>query len=589
MNQFIKSSIFAGMALVILFMGYFAFRLVGEIRIHNALLQGPDRILSGMTLEEKVGQIIHVGMDGTTTGPDIIKKIKEQYAGGVILFARNLGSRENTEKLNQNLQTLAREAKIPPLFISIDQEGGRVVRVSEGTVQFPGAMATGQANDPELTEEAAFVTGYEMRKLGFNLILAPVLDVNNNPENPVINTRSYGSDPERVTRIGTAHARGIRQALSTPVIKHFPGHGDTRIDSHLALPTILKTPEELESLELIPFRAALKEGAEAVMGAHILFPSLDETYPATLSETILQGILRKRMNFDGIIMTDAMEMYAIAHNYSAEEAPRIAFRAGVDVILLTGQPGLSKTMYESLLQGFRTGELSEEKLNESVRRQIRLKLAKGLYTENGFPSPFNDILGPFFQKKFQDVQEQYEALARRYDGLENLNQVLTRKAIKSLRKPFAGLDPSLAKQSRVYYRSSAMKEEALRLGIPADRILPIHTKVVRSQIWEGEALKTKEEIQADENAVSEMSDNEIIFLEFDKSDTSLWNKLVSLSGKSPSTTLVGLYTGNPFMQLRIPERGALLSSFSRTDESRRSLLFRAFHGPVDQADLIMPE
>ncbi|HBS06259.1 MAG TPA: beta-glucosidase, partial [Leptospiraceae bacterium] len=222
-----------------------------DAEAEQSLQEMTNRIVSSMTLEEKVGQLIHIGISGKDMRAGIESEIRKYHPGGVILFGINLGTANQVKNLNQSLQKASLEHTGIPLLISIDQEGGRVVRLTHIT-QFPGAMAMGQAGDAQMARSVGFVTASELLDFGFNLVLAPVLDINNNPKNPVINTRSYGSNKSTVTQMGLAYMEGVQMAGSIPVIKHFPGHGDTTVDSHHDLPTISKTLDQLKSQELIP-------------------------------------------------------------------------------------------------------------------------------------------------------------------------------------------------------------------------------------------------------------------------------------------------------------------------------------------------
>jgi len=536
----------------------------------------PDRIVAGMTLEQKVGQLLHVGMNGKTLNMGIRREIEERRVGGVILFAKNLGSKREIQALTRDLQRLSVQSNGIPIFISTDQEGGRVHRVpADAAEQFPGAMALGQTGRPELAREVGLVTGHELNRLGINLVLAPVLDVNNNPENPVIHTRSFGCDAGLVATMGAALARGIREANSTPVIKHFPGHGDTRIDSHLALPRIAKSVHEMERLELAPFRRAIREGAEVVMSAHILYKSLDTEYPATLSRAILTGLLRERLAFRGLVMTDAMEMHAISRRYSHERAAKLAFQAGADVILLTAPGNTARRMYRALLEGFRSGELSRERLDAAVRRQIALKLRRGLFQTHGAVHSGQEELKEHFREIFARAEQRYIAILKKYSARGvSLNALVSRESVSALRRPFAGLSRERRKSVRLFYRSNELRNAAVRLGVPPNRI---------HRIGGPGALRSRPRRRpADETWLVEIRER----------DRHAWNRLVrriDARAKKGAPT-IALYAGNPFLSLRVPRRGAILASFSPTTESVRALAYRALDGrPVRRAVLILRE
>ncbi|MBP9889243.1 MAG: glycoside hydrolase family 3 protein, partial [Leptospiraceae bacterium] len=261
--------------------------------IRKRTLDQAAEIVSKMTDEEKAGQVIHIAIPKNYLDEVAISELQKVRPGGVILFGVNVGKKKEIRALTKGLQLEMKNLNSPPLFISIDQEGGRVVRVEKGVTSFPGALAIGQTKNPSYAFNAGLITSYELNKLGINLLLAPVLDVNNNPENPVINTRSFGMTLD-AGDLAISFERGARLGGAIPVIKHFPGHGDTNVDSHLGLPVIEKTEAELLDFELIPFQKSIQEGAKAVMSAHIIYPNLDKKYPSTLSKKILTDILRKK-------------------------------------------------------------------------------------------------------------------------------------------------------------------------------------------------------------------------------------------------------------------------------------------------------
>src|SRR3989454_3374180 len=258
-----------------------------------------------MTLEEQVGQVLMVGFWGDTPSQEIIALIQRHHIGNIILFSRNARDAQQVLELTQCLQRSAKEAGQPyPLLIAIDQENGIVQRLGEAVTVFPGNMPLGAIGSEQTAYEVALATGREMKALGINMNLAPVVDVNNNPANPVIGVRSFGEEPRHVARLGAAMVKGYHAAGILCSLKHFPGHGDTAIDSHLALPTIPHTLERLETVELVPFRGGLAVGAESVMIAHVSLPALAgyAALPATLSSAIVQGLLRERLGFNGVIL-----------------------------------------------------------------------------------------------------------------------------------------------------------------------------------------------------------------------------------------------------------------------------------------------
>lgn len=560
-------------------------RSVEQQAFEELLNETPRGMVAGMSLEEKVGQIIHIGMSGKQVNATVIKEIQKYRVGGVILFKANFGTAERLKKLNADLQKLAIEANGIPLLISTDQEGGRVLRIGpDGTIQFPGAMTIGQAGVAQYAEDIGVVTGHELRELGVNLVLAPVLDVNNNPANPVINIRSFGSNSEIVTDMGIALARGLRKSLSIPTIKHFPGHGDTDTDSHLALPRINRGLEDLEKVELIPFRRAIADDAEIVMTAHILFDSLDKENPATLSKAIIGGLLREKLGFQGLVMTDAMEMHAISKRYTNRVSAKKAFAAGVDIVLLTSDGAIVTEMYNSLLAGFKSGELSVEQLDRSVERQIALKFRRGLFHRHESPRlaagpRAKDVATYYREREDRAVKLYKDTLAKYTDKGTTLNDTVSQAGVASLRKEFAGIKAEDLPKVHALFFSSEMYNHAVKLGLSRDRIRRIRsTRDFYSMLKKRKAGQTW--------LVEVPSDRQV----------NAYNRLIGIMDRSPKSAAgkqysgqtIALHSGNPFLKIRVPENGAVLSSFSPTAASRRALLDRALSGePVKQADLTL--
>jgi beta-N-acetylhexosaminidase len=352
-------------------------------------MSDPRSLVNLMTLEEKVAQMFFVGFKGTELPDRYATFIEKQGLGGIILFTRNVQSPEQLKALTSAIQTSGRRSRQGlPLAVSIDQEGGTVVRMDEpsGYTHFPGNMALGAADDETLTYRAARVMAAEMRAVGINWNYAPVLDVNNNPVNPVIGVRSYGSSPELVAKHGVAAVKGFQAGAVAACGKHFPGHGDTSVDSHLALPVIPHGRERLNAVELVPFKAAIAAGVDSFMTAHVFFPELEPTpgMPATLSRNVMTGLLREELGFDGVICTDCLEMKAIADNFTPAEVVELAVEAGVDALLVSHTWDLQIAMYEALLDAVRTGKISEERINQSAYRVVRMKLNRQMDQE--FPS-----------------------------------------------------------------------------------------------------------------------------------------------------------------------------------------------------------
>jgi beta-N-acetylhexosaminidase len=332
-----------------------------------------------MTVEEKVGQMFMFGFYGATPNADAEKIIQEYHAGGVVLFnfSNNVIDPQQTARLNNGLQTMA---KIP-LLTAVDQEGGIVARVNKDATVFPGNMALGATRNLHMAQEAGRITGEEIRAVGFNMDLAPDMDVNTNPANPVIGIRSFGEDPQLVADMGTSFIKGLQKNVLATA-KHFPGHGDTNVDSHYGLPIINKSAAEFEKVELVPFKRAVADGVDAIMTAHIVVPALDPSgVPATLSKPILTGILREKLGYNGLIITDSMAMAAVRNGFGGlAQASVKALDAGADIVLF--DPSLTVAQqgeaYAEAVKAVKAGTLSEERVNQSVARILASKEKHGL-------------------------------------------------------------------------------------------------------------------------------------------------------------------------------------------------------------------
>ncbi|MEO3945425.1 beta-N-acetylhexosaminidase [Gorillibacterium sp. CAU 1737] len=333
------------------------------------------------TLEQKVGQLVMAGFDGLTPTEGILDLIRDEGLGGIIYFRRNIGDPGQTARLSRLLQEKNAEAgaDVPPLMIAIDQEGGMVSRIDRDITLTPGAMALGAAGSTRLAYETAKISGRELRLLGINVNFAPCLDVNNNPLNPVIGVRSYGEDPAFVGELGTAAVRGYQEAGVAATVKHFPGHGDTEFDSHYGLPRIAHDTERLRRVELAPFRQAIAEGTDAVMTAHVIFPAFEsEPLPATLSRNVVTGLLRGELGYDGVIFSDCLEMHAISRHFGVAEGAVLAIEAGVDVVLVSHTLEEQRAAIRAVVRAVREGRLSEERIEESVKRILALKERRGM-------------------------------------------------------------------------------------------------------------------------------------------------------------------------------------------------------------------
>ena len=349
--------------------------------------------LSSLSLKQKIGQLLCLGWDATggaradTVNAHAREIVQELGAGAVILMGRNVSTPAQTRELTAELQSLAQIS----LFVAVDQEGGMVNRFSPPVHQFPGNMALGAIANRE--EEGAHTTATryaerqaraqarELRELGVNWNFAPVVDVNNNPNNPIIGVRSYGENPWLAAEHGVGAVQGYQAEGVLACAKHFPGHGDTAIDSHLALPTITGDRARLEAVELLPFRALIAAGAGAIMTTHILFPALDAERPATLSQAVLAGLLRDEMGFDGLVITDCLEMNAIADTVGTAQGALKAIQAGADMALICHTLKTQREAYRVLLEAAQLGALPIARLDAAVGRVLAAKKRMSIGTE----------------------------------------------------------------------------------------------------------------------------------------------------------------------------------------------------------------
>ena len=360
-----------------------------------------DKLLRKMSVEEKVGQLVHVGINAKFANrespffKDLERHVVENKVGGIIFFGAPL---YETTIIANRMQALAKL----PLLMSLDAETGIGMRFEDAT-NFPWAMAVAATGEPEYARRMGVITGREAKAIGIKHVYAPVLDVNNNAANPVINVRSFGEDPADVSRFGVAFAQGIQSQNVIATAKHFPGHGDTAVDSHRGLPIIDHSRESLEKTELVPFRAAVAGGIASVMIAHIALPQIDSeeisplanyrggdaeagaeivkekaTIPATLSYKVQTDILRKDMGFKGLIVSDAMSMSGLTLYFTQEEAGVRAFLAGTDIL---EKPADVDAMLRGLATAVRSGRIPMDRLDESVRRQLAWKYEVGLFKE----------------------------------------------------------------------------------------------------------------------------------------------------------------------------------------------------------------
>lgn len=325
-----------------------------------------------MSLDEKIGQVIIAGFEGTDVNNELQSLISEKYIGGVILFSKNVESASQVVALNNEIKEINKVNK-NPIFISVDEEGGIVSRMPSEMKNIPTNSDIAKYDDENLSYNIGKVIGKEVSSLGFNLNFAPVLDINSNPNNPVIGNRSFGDNEAIVSKLGIATMKGLKDSNVIASVKHFPGHGDTSVDSHVGLPVVEHDLERLKSFELVPFKKAIDAGADMVMVSHIMLPKIDEKEPATLSKTIITDILRKDMNYNGVVVTDDMTMGAIINNYDIGEAAVKSINAGVDIVMVCHQYDNVIKVIDSIKEAVKNGTITEERLDKSVERILKLK------------------------------------------------------------------------------------------------------------------------------------------------------------------------------------------------------------------------
>jgi len=493
-------------------------------------------ITESLTLEEKIGQLLMFAVPGQSINKENRMLIEKYLPGGIILFGFNVSEEDNLPVFIQELQGIAIDKYAIPMFVSTDQEGGRVIRIKRGVTPFPGNLAAGISGNYKDIEKMAAVTGMELRKIGVNMNLAPVLDVNNNPSNPVINSRSFGSDPHVVAKAGAAYIKGLQGSGCIAVGKHFPGHGDTEADSHHVLPVISHDMSRLREVELRPFAEAVKNKVEGIMSAHIHYPAIiDDDKPATLSDYFMTKLLREEMKFKGIVMTDDLEMNAVAGKMDLGSAALESFLAGSDIILVSTYGKNIPVIYEALLNAAREGIISSERLDDSVSRIIELKLR---YNVAGY----NKEEGRIYQSDFQYSEKSKKIL----EQAESINSSISRGAIY-----YSGTGDLYKKkkdEKRIYVSSNRSFRENLSLR-QGDRL-----------IYSADEIKSGSGEKNLEHTTVVLQTYRI-----NRSYAENLNRRIKRSGGN----FMILYSGNPFDLAGWNSDIPVLFTFSFTDESMK--------------------
>jgi beta-N-acetylhexosaminidase len=327
--------------------------------------------MSMREMRRQAGQLAIAGFAGHSIPQDLRLLAREFDLGGIILFARNVEAPEQVADLAREAQSLAKEL---PLWVSTDQEGGRVARLKSPFTLWPPLLTLGRSGDAQLAERCARALAAELRAVGISLDYTPVLDVLTNSKNPVIGDRALSERAEDVATLGTAIIRTLQDEGIAACGKHFPGHGDTSTDSHHELPVVEHPPDRLERVELVPFRAAIAADVASIMTAHVLIPALDEERPATLSPRIIEGLLKKELGYRGLVVTDDLDMQAISAKYGTAEAVVSAIGAGCDAVLLCGtDQEVQAGAIEAVIHAVEDGTLPYQRVEDALSRQRRVK------------------------------------------------------------------------------------------------------------------------------------------------------------------------------------------------------------------------
>lgn len=350
-----------------------------------------------MSLDEKIGQMFMVGINGTTPGDDAKTMIEQKHVGGIILYGKNMTSPNQTVQLTNQLKALNSKTHNPvSLFLSVDQEGGKVDRMPSPILKIPSNATVGKTDDRQYSYDVGQVLGEESYRLGFNMDYAPVIDVITNPAKSAIGDRSFGSNPTIVGQLGTATMKGIQSQNVISVIKHFPGYGSVNIDVHIDLATVKYGLQTFEKVDWVPYKNAMRNGADIVMVTHLLIPKLDALYPSSMSQKIITGQLRNNLGFKGVVITDDMTMGAIAKNYNIQTATVKAIVAGADIVLIAYHEGQQEDAIAAIKSAVHNGTISENRIDDSVYRILQMKQKYNLTDQS--------ITNPDVKKLNADIQ-----------------------------------------------------------------------------------------------------------------------------------------------------------------------------------------
>ena len=426
-------------------------------KVDDADLKRADDILKTLTLEQKIGQMFIGSNTGTSLSKSAKSAISDYHLGNYIYMGYNCTAPLETSKMSVDLQNRFKEANGGiPGFISIDQETGTVNRMNIGATRFLGNMATSATNDPHNAYLVGEAVGEELKYYGINFDLAPVLDVNNNPLNPIINCRSYSDNPIKVARFGTNMINGLKSQNVMSCSKHFPGHGNTSTDSHLDLPTITSSLDDLYKIELAPFIASIYNGIDAIMTTHIVFSCLDTTYPATLSKTVLSGLLREDLGYEGLIVTDALEMSAITKGYGKSQAAILAIKAGADILCYTSVSD-PMAVIPDVISAVNNGEIDIKIIDKAVERILLKKIKYGLFEEvTEERSTLFDVTS-HIQLNQSLAKQSVTVYTDNFNGLDKTKNTIIMSSTSAYELGYSGNQNSFG-----YYCSKYLKEKGMK-------------------------------------------------------------------------------------------------------------------------------
>jgi beta-N-acetylhexosaminidase len=506
-----------------------------------------DETLRELSLRDKIAQMVHVRMPGKFINrqSNEFKKVEalvsENHIGGLALFAGNVY--ESAILLNE-LQEISKL----PLLVSSDFERGAAFRIEDAT-SFPWTMALGAAGSEDLAYRQGLITARESRAMGIHWIFAPVVDVNNDPDNPVINIRAFGSDPADVSRLGVAFIRGAQAGGVLTTAKHFPGHGDTTIDSHINMPVLEVKRDRLENIEFVPFRRAIEAGVDAVMTAHVAVPQLTKgaKTPATLSPEILTDVLKNSLGFRGIVVTDSMEMDGIKKHYGNGEAAVKAVKAGVDVLLL---PPDAVEAINAIERAVKSGEISEKRIDESVRKILEAKQRLRLHENR---TTDIEIIGDIVSSP-ENIELADEIAARAVAVIKDEKRLLPLNPSDKRRVYGLVLTPVLDAAS-----GSAFLD-AFRERFPGAQTESANSRVPESQMADIEKAISEADIIVVATLTRLATGRNIVIPD---RHSRIVKKLASL--KKP---VIWVCLGSPYLLRIAPEMGTMLCTFSYSENSQ---------------------